>query len=237
MPRWTLDDIPWSRFRPKAVDPELLAVVKAAALVERNADDYARYLGQVFDDDSVFRDAVARWAEEEAQHGEALRRWAELADPGFDFAQALRRFRAGYSLPLDAPASVRGSRSGELIARCIVETGTSSHYAALGEAAREPVLAEICRRIRADELRHYKLFYDHLRRYRARERPGLLARTAVALGRLREVDDDELAFAWHAANEPPERPYVRAACARAYAASAFAHYRRHHVREAVGLIL
>ena len=34
-----------------------------------------------------------------------------------------------------ASRSVRGSRAGELVARCIVETGTSSYYAALGEAA------------------------------------------------------------------------------------------------------
>lgn len=237
MARWTLDDIPWDRFRPDAVEPDLLAVVKAAALVERNADDYARYLGQVFHDDPAFGAAAVAWAREEAQHGEALRRWAELADPAFDFAAALARFRAGYSLPLEARASVRGSRSGELIARCIVETGTSSYYAALGQSAREPVLSEICLRIRGDELRHYKLFYDHLKRYRAIERPGLLARARVAFGRLREADDDELAYAYYAANEPPERRYVRVECARAYAARAFARYQRRHVRDAAAMVL
>src|SRR6266702_3458112 len=72
----------------------------------------------------------------------------------------------------------------EVVARCIVETGTSSYYTALGEAVDEPVLKEICRNIAADEHRHYKLFYDHLRRYLKSEKLGRLRRLAVALGRL-----------------------------------------------------
>jgi enoyl-[acyl-carrier-protein] reductase (NADH) len=40
-------------------------------------------------------------------------------------------------LPLDVTDSVRGSRTSELIARCMVETGTSSYYTALAEAGRE----------------------------------------------------------------------------------------------------
>ena len=53
---------------------------------------------------------------------------------------------------------MRGTRCGELIARCMVEVGTSSYYSALGDAAQEPVLREIFRRISADGLRHYKMF-------------------------------------------------------------------------------
>ncbi|MEQ8266944.1 MAG: hypothetical protein RH982_07095 [Parvibaculum sp.] len=35
------------------------------------------------------------------------------------------------TIPLDAVQSVRGSRGGELIARCVVESGTSSCYTAI----------------------------------------------------------------------------------------------------------
>ena len=91
---------------------------------------------------------------------------------------------------------MRGSRTGELIARCVVETGTSSYYAALGEATDEPVLKEICRRIAGDELRHYKLFYGFMKRYLAREPLGILARLKVALGRVAETGDDELPYAY-----------------------------------------
>ena len=49
----------------------------------------------------------------------------------------------------------------------MVETGTSSYYTALAEATDEPVLRQICKLIAADEYRHFKLFYDHMRRYLA----------------------------------------------------------------------
>lgn len=162
---WTLDDIAWDRFDPDRVDPETVKVVKAASLVEHNGEDYATYLCNVFHDDPEFQTAARHWAGEEVQHGRALRRWAELADPTFDFDAAFKRFTAGFQLPLDAEESVRGSRAGELISRCIVETGTSSWYSAIKDGTDEPVLKEICRRIAADELRHYKLFYANLKRY------------------------------------------------------------------------
>ena len=97
---------------------------------------------------------------------------------------------------------MRGSRAGELVARCIVETGTSSYYTALMEAADEPVLKEICRNIAADEHRHYKLFYDHLRRYLTAEKIGRWRRVAVAISRMRESEDDELSYAYFAATAP-----------------------------------
>ena len=132
---WRLEDVSWDRFQGDKVDPELLKVIKAASLVEFNGADYATYLCNVFQGDEEFQSAAKAWAEEEVQHGQALARWAELADPDFDFAASFKRFTDGYSIPLEAQSSVRGSRSGELVARCIVEVGTSSYYSALGEAA------------------------------------------------------------------------------------------------------
>ena len=119
----------------------------------------------VFVDDPEYQDAASAWAVEEERHGEVLGRWASLADPAFDYAASLAQFRDGFSVPVDVEASVRGTRSGELIARCVVEAGTSSLYSAIAAASNEPVLAEICRRIAADEFRHYKLFHDTLRAY------------------------------------------------------------------------
>jgi hypothetical protein len=235
MGSWTLADIPWDRFDPQEVDPELLRIVKAASLVEQNGADYARYLCNVFADDPLFQEVAQRWGAEEIQHGQALGRWAALADPSFDHAAACARFSAGFHIDLDARRSVRGSRSGELIARCIVETGTSSYYTALGEASAEPVLKAICKRIAADELRHYKLFYTHMQRYLAAEGLGFWGRLRVALGRLRESEDDELAYAYHAANAR-DAPYDRGRAARAYARRSYAVYRWHHVERGIAMI-
>jgi len=233
---WTLDDIAWDRFDRTKLDPEIVRIVKAASLVEHNGAAYAHHLGRIFADDPEFQETARRWGEEEIQHGRALARWASLADPDFDFARAFSRFQAGFRVDFDSARSRRGSRSGEMVARCIVEIGTSAYYTALREAAAEPVLQQICRHIAADELRHYRLFYKHLDRCLAKERIGRLARLRVALGRVAEAHDDELAYAYYAANES-ELPYDRRRNTQAYARRAFALYRPHHVERGVAMLL
>lgn len=233
---WGVDELPWDRLDRTKVDPEHLLLVKAAALVEYNGHDYAAYLGNVFAGDQRIVTAAREWAEEEVQHGEALGRWAEAVDPTFDFQAAVVRFRAGYRLNLACDVSVRGSRSGELIARCIVETGTSSYYSALGEATDEPVLKAICRHITADEYRHYKMFYDFLRDYLQRESLGRLSRLKIGMGRIRESEDDELAYAYYAANAATGEPYDRKKYGQAYLGRAYKFYRPHHVKRGVGMI-
>jgi rubrerythrin len=236
MKRWTLDDLPWDQFDPARVDPELVKVAKAAAMVERNGTDYTAYLCNVFHDDPEFQDVAREWGSEEVQHGLALGRWAQMADPEWDFEAAFDRFTAGYRLPIEASESVRGTRSGELVARCIVETGTSSFYSALGEACDEPVLKDICRRIAADEFRHYRLFYTHMKRYLAQEKVSTLRRFAVAFTRVRETEgDDELAYAYWAANDGVG-PYNRKRCIAAYTSRAYRSYRPPHVERATAMI-
>ena len=233
---WRIDEVPWDQFDPSKVDPSVVPLVKAAAMVERNGTDYAIYLNRVFHDDPDFRHAADNWALEEVQHGDALGKWAMLADPGWEFSTAFDRYRAGFQIPLDADASIRGSRTGELIARCMVETGTSSYYTALAEATAEPVLQQICRLIAADEFRHFKLFYDHMRRYLGREHIGMLRRLRIAAGRITESEDDELAFAYHCGNEPTELSYDHGRCIAAYMAGAMSLYRFRHIERGMGMI-
>src|SRR6266496_2412278 len=149
MGSWTLDDIPWQCFaRSKhcqgisssvhepmppcfdraKLDPDIIRIVKAASLVEHNGAAYAHHLCRIFADDPEFQETARRWGEEEIQHGRALARWASLADPDFCFAAAFARFQDGFRVDFDSDRSRRGSRSGEMIARCIVEIGTSSYY-------------------------------------------------------------------------------------------------------------
>lgn len=236
MKHWTQDDIPWDRFDPSKVDPDILKIVKAASMVEKNGDDYAVYLCNVFSDDPDFQGAARAWAEEEVQHGDVLGRWAELADASFHFDSCFKKFTDGYKLPLDATKSVRGSRAGELVARCIVEVGTSSYYTALGNAAEEPVLQAICKHIAADELRHYKLFYTHLRDYLAKEELNQWQRLKVALGRIVESEDDELAYAYYAANAEGET-YDRDRFAREYMRRAYRYYRPGVIERSVAMTL
>jgi hypothetical protein len=235
MGSWSIDKISWDRFDRSKLDPEILQIVKAASVVEYNGGAYAHHLCRIFHDDPDFQQNARRWGEEEIQHGRALARWAELADPEFDFAAAFRRFQAGYQVDFDCDVSRRGSRAGEMIARCMVEVGTSSYYTALRDAVQEPVLKEICRNIAADEFRHYKLFYNNLARCLDQERFGLWSRLRVAVRRIIESEDDELAYAYYAANET-ERPYERSYFKRAYARRAYALCREHHVAHGITMV-
>src|SRR5215469_2921564 len=233
---WKLEDVSWDAFQPEAVDPTLLAAIKAAALVEYNAPDYVTYLKRVFRDAGPQTLAdIERWGCEESQHGRALGRWAETADPAFRLEEAFARFRKGYTPPhftdLDAEGSVRGSRRAEMVARCVVESGTSSYSTAIRDPTDEPLLKEIAGRIAADEYRHYKLFYDTLHKQNEPDMP-LWRKLWVAVGRVRESDDDELAYAYYCANvrpeEEPAKPYDRATYSRLAAKTGMTIYRRQH---------
>jgi rubrerythrin len=238
---WTLDDIDWDAFRPDLVDQNLLATVKAAALVEANAPDYVTYLCNVFRGDEPLCDAVRVWGDEEVQHGRALARWAAMADPSYDMDDALRRFRTGYQqVPLDSMDSTRGSQPGELFARCVVESGTTSFYSAMQDATDEPVLRQIARNIAADEVRHYKLFRSYLDAYHDKGFSiGRLGRLKILSDRIGEVDDDEFAFAYYSANIAPvsDEPYDREKCSVAYESGAYALYQRAHLEKGVRMIL
>ena len=229
MTHWTLDDIDWQAFDASKVSPELIRVIKAAALVERNGSDYGEYLCNVFADDTQFKDHARVWAVEEEQHGAALGRWAELADPDFNFDQAFADFTQAYQIPLDVTESVRGSRTGELIARCIVETGTSSFYSALRDAIEEPVLRQICKKIAADEFRHYKLFFTNMQRYLDVERLPLHKRIWVALTRFKEADDEELGTAYQVGNRLP-MDVDPTSFVDEYMGHAFGYYQERHAR-------
>ena len=232
---WSPEELPWGAFDPERVDRDLIPLVKAASMVESNGHDYAAYLNRVFADDPQVCEMMTDWAHEEVQHGVVLGRWAKLADPGFDYDAALARFRAGYSIQIDADASIRGSRTGEMIARCMVEVGTSSFYSALADRTEEPLLKAICRRIAADELRHYALFYRTMKRYLENERLNKLERIRIAFLRVMETEDDELAYAWFAANEGGDA-YDRRQSNRAYMRESYALYRPHHARRGMTMI-
>ncbi|NWG46048.1 MAG: ferritin-like domain-containing protein [Alphaproteobacteria bacterium] len=239
---WTLDDIPWDQFAPERVDRQTLEAVKAAAMVEFNAADYVAYLERVFAGDEAMIESIRRWGVEETQHGRALARWAEMADPAFRFDPAFARFREGYRpAHFESGEAARGGRAGEMIARCVVESGTSSFYSGIRDETPEPVLKVIAAHIAADEFRHYRLFYEAFLKYQPEERLSFLERARVAVGRLAEAEDDELAYAFYAANiasgTDSGEPYDRDTCSREYNRRVLRFYRPQHVKKAVQMIL
>ncbi len=237
---WSPEDVSWSAFDASKAEPWLIDAIKSAALVEYNAPDYVIYLKRVFPPDMYA--VLEQWGREETQHGAVLGRWAEMADPNFKLDEAIARFRKGYRPEHFAggeQASVRGSRRGEMIARCVVESGTSSYYTALKDATNEPVLKEIAGRVAADEFRHYKLFFETLH---AQNEPDLpfWRKLLIAVGRITESDDDEISYAYYCATVRPEeeaaKPYVRAECSKGVFAGTARIYRRHHIQKMTQMV-
>ncbi len=194
-PRWQLTQIDFARIDVDDVRArdDLFLLVCSASFVESGTDTYTRNLVTYFAQDAEFGAWLQqRWEPEELQHGRALRAYFERVWPEYDWQRAYDGFFDEYArlCVVDALEPTRGQ---ELVARCIVETGTTTYYQALADLCGEPVLAELASRIRNDEVGHYKQFYRQFLKYRDRE--GLRrAHVAAAIWRrvaeLRRSDAD-----------------------------------------------
>jgi hypothetical protein len=192
---WSLDQIGYERIdvaRVRSRD-DLFLLVCSASFIESGSDTYTRNLIEYFASDADFVDWLQdRWEPEELQHGRALRNYLQHVWPDFDWDAAYAGFFAEYA-QLCVIDELEPTRGQELVARCIVETGTTTYYQALAALADEPVLHGLASRIRADEVGHYKQFYHQFLKYREREGLGR-AQVVAAIWRrvaeLRRSDSD-----------------------------------------------
>ena len=183
---WTLDDIPWHAIHRDAVaqTQALFYLIATASLMESATDLYTANLITFFSgEEDVTSWLENYWLPEELQHGEALRRYVELAWPGFDWEAACGRFVEEFRPFCDT--SLEATFSQEMASRCVVETGTASYYRTLSRASPEPVLALLTRHIAEDEVSHYKHFYRFFRKYRDTEQPSRAAILPALWRRLR----------------------------------------------------
>ncbi len=195
---WSMDAIPYRDIAGDAIeDDELLfQIVASASFVEITSDLYTKNLIEYFRDDPELVEWLAHhWEPEELQHGAALKRYVETAWPDFDWQRAYENFFAEYSRCCSLE-NLAPTRALEMVARCVVETGTASFYRMLADAAPEPVLREIATNIAADEVRHYKNFYYFFRRYRDTESPGRTAVLRTLWDRAQEVDAEDVYIAF-----------------------------------------
>ena len=191
--RWTLADIPWHAIQRERVarDKELFHMVSAASFVEITTHLYTRNLIEYFDGDAEVTDWLEQhWLHEELQHGEALKRYVQIAWPEFDWERTYRDYLCEYSTCCKLEA-LEATRSMEMAARCVVEMGTASYYTALSRLSPEPVLNVLTRHIREDEVRHYKYFYGYFRRYRAAEGSGRTRVLQALWHRLKMIDGED----------------------------------------------
>ncbi len=169
--RWHVNDIHFSavdcaRMRER---DDLFLLVCSASFVESGSDTYTRNLVDYFAGDTeVASWLIEHWEPEELQHGRALKTYVQHVWPAFDWDTAYADFFAEYSR-LCTTEELEPTRAQEMVARCIVEMGTTTYYQALATACDEPVLRDLAWRIRTDEVQHYKHFYQFFLRYQGLE--------------------------------------------------------------------
>jgi len=233
---WNLENIKWESFQKDKVDRDLLKIIRAASMVEYRSGDYVHYLKKVFHDDKEFIPLIENWGYEEKLHGIALSKWLNLADPDFNFDKSYQEFNENFVIDVNANHSIRGSRTGELLSRCVVEIGTSSFYSAIADYTNEPVLRQISLLIARDEFAHYSLFRKCMQVYQKNEKISLRNRLFIALGRFFEATDDELASAFHFSNFN-ENSYNRKKASNAYAFYALKLYKEVHIKKGIKMLL
>ncbi len=215
--------------------PHVLHLVRTACLVESRSEQYSGYLAAVFARRG-WGDTFARWGDEERTHGEALRAWLAQEDPAFDFEASMARYLAGVRYHAQDGTSVYGSEQGELVARCFVEAMAASYYQAVGGgAAGAPSLQALCRRLAADEARHFTMFRRLLEAVRREEGPRRLEALQVVLRRLWALNDEQILYASYVVSG--ERgPFVQAQESQRYRRRVLSLYRPSHVRFVATLV-
>jgi hypothetical protein len=212
---WTLDWIDFSRIRIGDVhdNEDLFYLLVSASFIESGSDTYTRNLVEHFTAYPQIADWLqGQWEPEELQHGRALRTYVQTVWPEFDWDSAYAAFFAEYSR-LCTVEELEEDRALELVARCVVETGTSTYYQTLRDLTNEPVLSDLTERIRVDEVQHYKHFYHYFKQLdgeRKLSRVRVMGALRRRLHELRTSDSDiALRYVWayhpardSAANDP-----------------------------------
>lgn len=198
---WTLADIEWDQIEQERVkDKSITAyVIAAASFVETAADLYTANLVKHFPDPAAQQWLINHWQPEEMQHGLALRTYVETVWPELDWELTYNHFFDEYS-QLCTMEELEPSRALEMVARCVVETGTSSFYRTIEQSCDEPVLKYLTRLIRQDEISHYNHFRHFFEEYQQQEN---ISRTGIVRSlyrRLNEVETEDayigLKHAW-----------------------------------------
>ncbi|WP_019938181.1 hypothetical protein [Bordetella sp. FB-8] len=207
--RWRVEDIDFSGIdvQRATASEDLMLLLCAASFVESGSDLYSHTLVDFFDGDEELCAWLRNdWEAEELQHGRSLKAYVGVVWPDFDWNASFDGFFHEYSKTCSRE-QLEKTRARELVARCVIETGTSSLYSAIGQCSKEPVLVKLASCIHADEVHHYKVFYQYFKKYNQTERLGRYDVLRTLLRRSLEIrnEDEEIAMRHVMAARYPER--------------------------------
>ncbi len=208
MARWNYKEIDY-----KSIDVDrlkdndfLFKIVTIASFIEITSDLYENNLVEFYKgDEEIVSWLEKTWEKEEIQHGKALREYVLNVWSDFDWDSAYNGFRKEYGA-LCTIDEFQPSRAKEMLARMVVETGTSTLYRALSEYAKsieEPILAQIAHYIHKDEVYHYEEFDKGFKKYNKIENLGRTDITKIIYQRLKMANDEDIfiAYKYIASNE------------------------------------
>ena len=191
--RWCMDDLPYAQIDHAAIedDEDLFYLLMSASFIETGSDTYAANLGEHYAHYPEIQHWLqGEWEHEELQHGAALRRYVETVWPSFPWQQAYDSFFAEYS-QLCTVEELFSDRRLEMVARCVVETGTTAYYHTLRELSDEPVLSELLGNIRNDEVNHFKHFLKYFKELQQQSPVGRTRIAKALYGRLKELRESD----------------------------------------------
>ncbi len=201
MARWDYTKIDYDTIKcdKVAANEILFQLIAIASFIEITSDLYEKNLVEFYEGDLSLVEWLANtWEPEEIQHGKSLKKYVQTVWPRFDWDDAYSKFRNEYGA-LCTLDEFQPTRAKELLARMVVETGTSTFYKALQRYAQdlqEPVLTEIAANISKDEVYHYEIFEDGFQKYNQEEKLSRTEITKVIYARLKEANDEDVSIAF-----------------------------------------
>ena len=190
---WRIEDIDFSAIDRSAIEynQDLFFLLMSASFIETGSDTYAANLAEHY---AAWPEIAVwlkdQWESEELQHGCALRAYVEAVWPEFPWQQAYDSFFAEYS-QLCTMEELYPDQRLEMVARCVVETGTTAYYHTLRELSDEPVLSELLGNIRNDEVNHFKHFLKYFKELQQQAPVGRMRIAKALYGRLKELRESD----------------------------------------------
>ena len=194
---WRIEDIDFSAIDRSAIahSEDMFFLLMSASFIETGSDTYATNLAEHY---AAWPEVATwlkdHWEAEELQHGQALRAYVEAVWPDFPWQQAYDSFFAEYS-QLCTMEELYPDQRLEMVARCVVETGTTAYYHTLRELSTEPVLSELLGNIRNDEVSHFKHFLKYFKEMQDQSPVGRTSIAKALYGRLKELRESDTEIA------------------------------------------
>ncbi len=177
----------------------LFDIICTASFIEITSNIYEQNLIKFYkEDEEIVSWLKQTWMPEEIQHGKSLRKYINTIWKDFDWDEAYSDFKKEY-IPLCKLEYLQKSEAKEMLARMVVETGTSTFYKAISKYANdlnEPILKKIAENISKDEIYHFEIFEKYFKKYCKKENISKTEIIKILYSRLKEASNEDVKIAF-----------------------------------------